>query len=133
MKNILFVLFFIIPSFNAIAQGTILQPGNASAVNVSPERLKRIDQLLQGQIDSGLLNGAIAFVARDGKIIYNKAFGLDDTDKKTPLKIDGIFRIASQSKAITCVAAMILFEEGKFLLDDSVAKYIPAFCQYKGG
>jgi CubicO group peptidase (beta-lactamase class C family) len=127
MKNIFFALFFVIPSFNAIAQGTILQPGNASAVNVSPERLKRIDQLLQRQIDSGLLNGAIAFVARDGKIIYSKAFGLDDTDKKTPLKTDGIFRIASQSKPITCVAAMTLFEEGEFLLDDSVAKYIPEF------
>ena len=83
MKNILFALFFVIPSINAIAQGTILQPGNASTVNVSPERLKRIDQLLQRQIDSGLLNGAIAFVARDGKIIYSKAFGLDDTDKKS--------------------------------------------------
>src|SRR6187455_2898598 len=126
MKNILFA-FFILPSLNVIGQGTLLQPGNASAVNVSPERLKRIDQFIQGQINNGLLNGSIAFVARDGKIIYNKAFGLDDTDKKTPLKTDAIFRIASQSKAITCVAAMTLFEEGKFLLDDSVAKYIPAF------
>ena len=70
MKNILFA-FFILPSLNVIGQGTLLQPGNASAVNVSPERLKRIDQFIQGQINNGLLNGAIAFVARDGKIIYN--------------------------------------------------------------
>src|SRR5688572_12675405 len=131
MKNIFFALFFIISSLNATAQGAILQPDNASAVNVSPERLKRIDRLLQGQIDNGLLNGAIAFVACDGKIIYNKAFGLDDTDKRTPLKIDAIFRIASQTKPITCVAAMTLFEEGKFLLDDSLAKYIPAFANLR--
>lgn len=130
MKNFVLV-FFVFISLNVIGQGTILHPGTASAVNVFPERLKRIDQLFQRQIDSGLLNGAVAFVARDGKIIYNKAFGLDDTDKKTPLKIDGIFRIASQSKAITCVAAMTLFEEGKFLLDDSIAKYIPEFSNLK--
>jgi CubicO group peptidase (beta-lactamase class C family) len=131
MKNLLVILFFTFSSLTSIGQGTILQPANASAVNVSAERLKRIDQLLQGQINNGLLNGAIAFVARDGKIIYNKAFGLDDTEKKTPLQIDAIFRLASQTKPITCVAAMTLFEEGKFLLDDSVAKYIPAFVNIK--
>jgi CubicO group peptidase (beta-lactamase class C family) len=52
---------------------------------------------------------------------------VDNADKKTPLKADAIFRIASQNKAIRSVAVMMLFEEGKFLLDDSVAKYIPAF------
>jgi CubicO group peptidase (beta-lactamase class C family) len=130
MRNIL-LAFFIIAPLNVIGQGTLLKPGDASVVNVSPERLKRIDQLFQRQIDSGLLIGAIAFVARDGKIIYNKAFGLEDTDKRTPLKIDAIFRLASQTKAITCVGAMTLFEEGKFLLDDSVAKYIPAFANIR--
>ncbi len=127
MKNMLSALFWILPFFVAIAQGTLLQPGNASAVKVSPHRLTRIDRLLQTQIDSGLINGAIGFVARDGKIIYYKALGLDDADKKTPLKPNAIFRLGSQSKAITSVAVMMLFEEGKLLLDDSVAKYLPAF------
>ena len=127
MKNIVIALLCTILSFNAIAQGTILQPGNASDVKISSERLKRIDQLLQAQIDSGLINGAVGLVARDGKIIYYKALGVDDADKKTPLKTDAIFRIASQTKAITSVAVMMLFEEGKFMLDDSVCKYIPAF------
>jgi CubicO group peptidase (beta-lactamase class C family) len=112
---------------NTIAQGIKLEPGNATAVKISPERLKRIDQLLQVQIDSGLIKGAVGFVARDGKIIYYKALGIDDADKKTALKTDAIFRIASQTKAITSVAVMMLFEEGRFLLDDSIAKYIPAF------
>jgi len=127
MRNVMMALLCSCLFFNAIAQGNTLQPGNASSVKVSPERLKRIDHLLQGQIDSGFINGAVGFVAQEGKIIYYKAFGLDDADKKIPLKTDAIFRIASQTKAITSVAVMMLFEEGMFLLDDSVAKYIPAF------
>lgn len=69
----------------------------------------------------------MALVAKNGKIVYYKGIGLDDVDAKTPLKKDAIFRIASQTKAITSTAVMILFEEGKFLLDDPVSKYIPAF------
>jgi CubicO group peptidase (beta-lactamase class C family) len=127
MNHLISALLFSLLSLNTIAQGIILEPGNASTVKISSERLKRIDQLLQGQIDSGLIKGAVGFVARDGKIIYYKALGIDDADKKTPLKTDAIFRIASQTKAITSVAVMMLFEEGRFLLDDSIAKYIPAF------
>ena len=73
------------------------------------------------------MNGAVALIARDGKIIYQKAFGYDNMEKKTPMRTDGIFRIASQTKAITSVAVMMLFEEGKFLLDDPISKYIPSF------
>jgi CubicO group peptidase (beta-lactamase class C family) len=127
MNNLISILLFSLLSFNAIAQGIILEPGNASTAKISSERLKRIDQLLQRQIDSGLIKGAVGFVARDGKIIYYKALGFDDADKKTPLKIDAIFRVASQTKAVISVAVMMLFEEGRFSLDDSIAKYIPAF------
>jgi CubicO group peptidase (beta-lactamase class C family) len=127
MKYTMIALLCSTLSFNAIAQATIIQPGNPSDVKISSERLKRIDQLLQSQIDNGLINGAVGLVARDGKIIYYKALGVDDTDKKIPLKTDAIFRIASQTKAITSVAVMMLFEEGKIMLDDSVSKYIPAF------
>jgi CubicO group peptidase (beta-lactamase class C family) len=127
MNNLISALLFSFLSLNAISQGIILEPARASNVKISSERLKRIDRLLQGQIDSGRIKGAVGFIARDGKIIYYKAFGTDDADKKTPLKIDAIFRIASQTKAITSVAVMMLFEEGRFLLDDSIAKYIPAF------
>ena len=66
-------------------------------------------------------------MARDGKIVYYKALGYDDIDSKTPLKRDAIFRIASQTKAITSVAVMMLYEEGKFLLTDPVSRYIPEF------
>jgi CubicO group peptidase (beta-lactamase class C family) len=89
--------------------------------------LIRIDKMIQQGIDSGWIAGAVGFIARDGKIVYNKSFGVSDIEAKTPMHADDIFRIASQTKAITSVALMMLFEEGKFLLDDPISKYIPEF------
>ncbi|MBT2563133.1 beta-lactamase family protein [Pedobacter sp. ISL-68] len=73
--------------------------------------------------------GAVGLVVRNGKIVYYKSFGVDDANKNTALQKDAIFRIASQTKAITSTAVMILFEEGKFLLDDPISKYIPSFAK----
>lgn len=98
-------------------------------VRVSEARLSRIDRVIRENIDQGKIAGAIGFIARDGKIIYNKAFGYSDLKTKTPMKTDDIFRIASQTKAITSVAVMMLFEEGKLLLDDPVSNYIPSFAK----
>ena len=78
-------------------------------------------------IDSGWIAGAVGFIARDGKIVYYKSLGVKDIEAKTLMHKDDIFRIASQTKAITSVAVMMLFEEGKFLLDDPISKYIPEF------
>jgi CubicO group peptidase (beta-lactamase class C family) len=94
---------------------------------VSGERLLRIDKMIQQAVDSGWIAGAVGFIARDGKIVYDKSFGISDIEKKTSMHTDDIFRIASQTKAITSVAVMMLFEEGKFLLDDPISKYIPEF------
>lgn len=94
---------------------------------VNAERLKRIDDNINQWMSDGRLNGAVALVIRNGKIVYNKAFGYDDIAKTKPLRTDNIYRIASQSKAITSAAIMMLYEEGKFLLDDPVSRYIPEF------
>lgn len=94
---------------------------------VSPQRLKLIDKTIEGYIKAGKIPGASVFIMRNGKVVYYKAFGYSDAEKKTQLKKDDIFRIASQTKAITSLAAMMLFEEGKFLLDEPVSKYIPEF------
>ena len=99
----------------------------AEAAGFDPERLQRIDKVVQEYVDKGWIGGGTVLVARNGKIAYHKAFGWHDDSKKTPMKVDEIFRIASQTKAITSVAVMMLFEEGKFLLDDNVSKYIPEF------
>jgi CubicO group peptidase (beta-lactamase class C family) len=69
----------------------------------------------------------VTFIVRKGKVIHNKAYGFRNIEKKIPLKTTDIFRIASQSKAITSVALMTLYEEGKFGLDEPISKYIPAF------
>ncbi|MGB4293369.1 MAG: serine hydrolase domain-containing protein [Bacteroidales bacterium] len=105
----------------------VLKEAQPESAGMSAERLSRIDKMIQSAVDSGWIAGAVGFIARDGKIIYHKAFGVSDIEAKTPLKKDDIFRIASQTKAITSIAAMMLFEEGKFLLDDPVSKYIPEF------
>ena len=101
------------------------------SVQVSEDRLNRIDTMIIHSIDSGWTAGAAGLIARDGKIIYNRAFGVSDIEAKTPMKTDDIFRIASQTKAITSIAVMMLFEEGKFLLDDPISKYIPEYSDAK--
>jgi CubicO group peptidase (beta-lactamase class C family) len=93
----------------------------------SESRLSRIDELLEQHVRNQSIPGAVALIIRNGKIVYYKAFGFSDIDKKSALRKDDIFRIASQSKAITSLAVMMLWEEGKFLLDEPVSKYIPEF------
>src|SRR5664280_2523573 len=112
-------------------QTTELKEASPITVSVSGERLLRIDRMLQQGIDSGWIAGAVGFIARDGKIVYNKSFGVSNIEAKTPMRTNDIFRIASQTKAITSVAVMMLFEEGKFLLDDPISKYIPEFANPK--
>ena len=93
----------------------------------SRERLYRIDHMVKEYIDTRKMIGAGALIARNGKIVYYRSYGWDDRENKKPLKRNAIFRIASQTKAITSVAVMMLYEEGKFLLDDPVSKYIHSF------
>jgi CubicO group peptidase (beta-lactamase class C family) len=119
------LLFHVVSS--SYSQPFDLKEATPISAKVSEERLKRIDNMLQQSINEGWIAGAVGFIARDGKIVYNKSFGFSDVETKTPLKTDDIFRIASQTKAITSVAVMMLFEDGKFLLDDPISKYIPEF------
>jgi CubicO group peptidase (beta-lactamase class C family) len=126
-KLILQVAFLIIIIACACKQTTGLKETSPISVRVSEDRLIRIDKLLKQSIDSGWIAGAVGFIARDGKIVYDKSFGISNVETKMLMHNDDIFRIASQTKAITSVAVMMLFEEGKFLLDDPISKYIPEF------
>lgn len=99
----------------------------AAPPTVDPTEAQRIDKLLEEYTAANRVPGAIGLVMRDGKVIYRKAVGLDDVATKTPLKTDAIVRIASQTKAITSVGVMMLYDEGKFQLDDPISKYLPAF------
>jgi CubicO group peptidase (beta-lactamase class C family) len=123
-----FVLFFFLLGlavFQSSAQ-TITDNGSEAA-GFSGERLKRMDIAMNDWVEKGYMNGGAALIIRDGKIAYHKAIGYNDLDTKEPLQKDGIFRIASQTKAITSVAIMILFDEGKLLLTDPVSQYITSF------
>ena len=109
---------------------TAAPPKSAAAVNAqgfSPERLKRLDAAIDEQIAQNQLAGGVMAVLRDGKPVVFKAYGQRDIEAAKPMRTDTIFRIASMSKALTTVAAMILYEEGRFLLKDPVARYLPAF------
>ncbi len=126
-RNLYSLILLTVLAFYSCSDSGVLQEATPGSVKVSSERLLRIDKMVQQAIDSGWTAGATVFIARDDKIIYNKAFGVSDLEKKTPMKPDDIFRIASQTKAIVSIGMMMLYEEGKFLLDDPVSKYIPEF------
>jgi CubicO group peptidase (beta-lactamase class C family) len=128
-KIILFSLF----SFGLFAQtksiknSPPLADATPESVGFSSERLQRLDGVLQETITKSTLPGVAAIIIKDGKIIYHKAFGMADNQTNRALKRDDIFRIASMSKAITSTAVMMLWEEGKFGLDDPISKYISEF------
>ncbi|WP_158859576.1 serine hydrolase domain-containing protein [Lunatibacter salilacus] len=104
-----------------------LGEGNPLSVGMSPARLEKIDAMLGASVSEGDIPGVVALIAKDGKIVFHKAYGIADAAKGESMKKDHIFRIASQSKAITSTAVMMLWEEGKFRLDDPISKYIPEF------
>ena len=101
----------------------------ATSAGFSPERLARIDRFLQESVDSNRIAGAVALVLRDGRPVYERAVGWADREAGRRMTADAIFRIASQTKAITSVAAMILIEEGRLALNDPVGRYIPTFAR----
>ncbi|MCE2543494.1 MAG: beta-lactamase family protein [Acidobacteria bacterium] len=110
-----------------LAQGlTVAVP---ESVGMSSERLERLTAALQGYVDEGRLAGAVAIVARRGKIAYMDAVGYRDVESRTPMTTDAIFRIASQTKALASVGVMLLQEEGRLLITDPVGKYLPEFME----
>ena len=82
---------------------------------------------MQQYVDEGKVAGVVTYVARNGRVVHLEAFGKADVEAGRPMKKDTIFRIASQTKAFTSVAVMMLVEEGKIGLADPVSKFIPAF------
>ncbi|MGS2737982.1 serine hydrolase domain-containing protein [Sinomicrobium sp. M5D2P17] len=104
-----------------------LHTANPDEAGFSGERLEGIDKMIDGYVSDKKIAGAVALIAHDGKIVYHKGIGYADIAEKKKMEPNTIFRIASQTKAITSVAIMMLFEEGKLLLDDPVSLYIPEF------
>ncbi len=95
-------------------------------VGLSSQRLERIGHWLRAYVDDGRLPGALVAVARRGRLAYVETAGLADTAAAKPLREDTVFRIYSMTKPIVAVCLMSLYEEGRFQLDDQIAKFIPA-------
>src|SRR6185436_14071022 len=131
MISLVFLLAVIGAANSAFTQLKVLAEAAPAAGGFSASRLARLDSAMNTWVKKNWINGSVALIARHGKIVFDKAYGYNDIDKKTPLDKNGIFRIASQTKAVTTVAVMMLWEEGKFSLDDSVASFIPAFANEK--
>jgi CubicO group peptidase (beta-lactamase class C family) len=96
-------------------------------VGISSPRLARIDEFVERHLEAGHFAGAVTVVARRGKVVQFKAYGMQNIESDVPMSKDSIFRIYSMSKPITSVAVMMLFEEGHFLLNDPVSRYLPEF------
>lgn len=124
IRNFIFSLLILVFSLKTRAQ---LPGTNPSEQGFNEPRMARIDQFIQEYINSQRLNGAAAIIVRNGNIVYHKAFGYSNKEKGTLMRTDHIFRIASMTKPIVSVAAMMLWEEGKFSLEDPVSKFIPEF------
>lgn len=97
----------------------------------SVERLQRLEQGMNDWVQRGWMPGCVALVIRDGHVAFLRAAGYADLEAQTPLQTDALFRIASQTKAVTSVAIMILMEDGRLLLDDPVSKFLPAYRNQK--
>ena len=113
-------------AFSSFAQG-LPKANKPEDVGFSSERLRRVTDAFQSEVDKGVIPGAVVLIARNGKLAYFEAFGFQNRESKEPMKTDAIFRIASMSKPITSVAVMMLVEEGKIQLLDPVSHYLPEF------
>ncbi len=127
--NFFFTLFTLlsIAQTSSLQKSPILTDGNAKDAGMSTERLSKIDDMISSEVSNGNIPGAVALIARNGKIVFHKAYGMANNEAKISMEKDAVFRIASQTKAITSTAIMMLWEEGRFQLDDNISKYIPEF------
>ena len=108
-----------------------LKAAKPESVGIDPKRLERLESGMRAFVDEGRLSGVVTLVARHGKTAHLSAAGVKSTATGEPLDTDSIFRIYSMTKPVTGVAMMILHEEGKWRLDDPIAKYIPEWADLK--
>ena len=121
----------IAPPAASLSVRASLVTASPEAVGLSSERLERISDAIQKSVNDGRIAGGVSLVARNGKVAYFKAVGMADREGQRPMRTDNIFRICSMSKPITSVAVMMLYEEGRFTLNEPVSDFIPEFKDVK--
>lgn len=122
-----FIVSVLFVSFSYQINAADLATAKPEKVGMSAQRLERINAALQGFVDDGKLAGAVTMISRRGKVVHLEAFGKLDLDTDTDMEQDSLFRIYSMTKPLVTVAAMILYEEGRFQLKDPISRYIPEF------
>ena len=108
-----------------------LEAVDPADAGVSAKRLERLTAGMQGMVDDGKLAGVVTLMARGGKLVHVHVAGVRDIESGAPMERDSIFRIYSMTKPITGVALMMLYEEGKWRLNDPVSRFIPGFADLK--
>ena len=124
-RAVLVVVLFVLTSVPTWGQA--LSTAEPESVGMSSERLGRLTNTLEDYVSEERIAGAVAIVARKGKIAYLEAIGMRDRETSSPMATDSIFRIASQTKALTSTCIMILQERGQLLISDRLSKYMPEF------
>ena len=127
LKALVVVFALLLIPQTLVAQGLVRV--TPEEVGMSSERLDRLSLALESYVDEGRLAGAVTIVVRQGKIAYREGIGYRDVEAQAPMPSDGIFRIASQTKALVSVGVMMLQEDGKLLITDPVGKYLPEFME----
>jgi CubicO group peptidase (beta-lactamase class C family) len=108
-----------------------LPTATPESVGMSAARLARLDAALQAEITAGKLPGIVVAVARRGKVVYQKAFGVTSLQTREPLRADALFRLYSMTKPVASVGLLTLYEQGKFRLTDPLDRYLPQFANVK--
>lgn len=125
MGQIHIISRLLIVAFLALPLPTLGQ--SSSDLRIDRARIARLDQVLQNYVDNEQIAGAVALVLQNGRIVYERAVGWSDREADTPMKVDSMFRVASQTKALTSVVILSLMEEGKLNVNDPASRFIPAF------
>src|SRR5687768_7355190 len=118
---------------SAASKTNALTSDDPEAVGFSRERLQRITAALDAEIARGTLPGAVVAIARAGKLAYHESFGFLDPAARVAMPKDAIFSIASMTKPITAVAALMLYEEGRLMVNEPVGKYLPQLARMRVG
>ena len=130
MKRLIALLTLVsVLSFPGFVWAQGLPTGKPEEVGLSSERLERVSRALRGEIEAGKIPGAVALVARKGRVVYFESFGVRDKATGETMPKDAIFRLYSMTKPFTSVATMMLMEEGKLLITDPVSKFLPALAK----
>jgi CubicO group peptidase (beta-lactamase class C family) len=116
----------VIASHQTIAQAD-LPFAKAETVGMSSKRLERINAFIKDYVDTNQIAGAVTLVARKGKIVHFESQGWRDKDANQPMEKDAIFSLASMTKPIVSTALMMLWEDGRFMLDDPISKWLPSY------